>query len=238
MKKILFSLVALMCCMSINAQVMKVMKNGEVVKTYTAAEVSEVVFEEGVGPITGTAMRTGDIEVRWVRLWENGPKFAEYNVGATSETENGGYYCWGGKIDKNTEFDGIYSSEEFTNEHDTATNLWGSNWRMPTKEEFEALYENCDYKYISDYKGSGINVGQFTGKGDYAASSIVFPFAGYYMPEKNDFWTPNSQGWYWTSSSERYAVDEMCVNSGWLYMRTADDSGVQDGHSVRAVLAE
>ena len=47
--------------------------------------------------IAGTAKRTGDIDVRWVQLWEGGPKFAEYNVGAENKNaeDYGGYYCWG-----------------------------------------------------------------------------------------------------------------------------------------------
>ncbi len=43
---------------------------------------------------TGKAYATGpDCDVNWVQLWKNGPKFAEYNVGATSVTDYGGYYC-------------------------------------------------------------------------------------------------------------------------------------------------
>lgn len=46
MKKILFLLVALVCSMSINAQVMKVMKNGEEVATYRGTEYTIVFGEE------------------------------------------------------------------------------------------------------------------------------------------------------------------------------------------------
>lgn len=45
MKKIIFALIALMCSMSMNAQIMKVLKNGKVVKAYYAIEADEVVFE-------------------------------------------------------------------------------------------------------------------------------------------------------------------------------------------------
>ena len=45
---------------------------------------------------TGTAERTGG-NVKWIQLWENGPKFAEYNVGAENNNagDYGGYYNWG-----------------------------------------------------------------------------------------------------------------------------------------------
>ena len=69
MKKILFSLTALVASMSMNAQVMKVMKNGVEVAKYNGAEYS-VVFEEAP-PTTGTANATiNNVEtpVKWVQL--------------------------------------------------------------------------------------------------------------------------------------------------------------------------
>lgn len=44
MKKILFSLVALVAAMSMNAQVMKVYKNGAVVASYTGAQLDSIVM--------------------------------------------------------------------------------------------------------------------------------------------------------------------------------------------------
>ena len=46
MKKILFALVALVCSMSMNAQVMKIMKNGEEVATYKGSDYTVVFGEE------------------------------------------------------------------------------------------------------------------------------------------------------------------------------------------------
>ena len=69
----------------------------------------ELPQEPTNGPmvITGKATATINgktIDVNWVQLWENGPKFAEYNVGATSVTDyGGGLYSRGpfaGKSDK------------------------------------------------------------------------------------------------------------------------------------------
>ncbi|MDO5446669.1 MAG: hypothetical protein Q4F34_02690, partial [Prevotellaceae bacterium] len=77
MKKILFTLVALCATMSIEAQKIEIYDKGELVTTYYNEHGHEykVVFKE---IITGTAKRTGDIDVKWVRLWAGGPKFAEY----------------------------------------------------------------------------------------------------------------------------------------------------------------
>ena len=35
----------------------------------------------------------------FVRLWAGGPVWATKNIGATSVTDKGGYYCWGGLVD-------------------------------------------------------------------------------------------------------------------------------------------
>lgn len=50
MKKFLFALVLLMCGMCMNAQIVRIVKNGTVVKTYTSEEFDQVVFEEEVEP--------------------------------------------------------------------------------------------------------------------------------------------------------------------------------------------
>lgn len=46
MKKIIFTLIALCCALSMDAQILKVMKNGEVIMTLKASEADEFVFEE------------------------------------------------------------------------------------------------------------------------------------------------------------------------------------------------
>lgn len=59
MKKIFFSLVVLICCMSMNAQIMKVVKGTEVVATYKGADY-QVVFEEQV-PVTSITLNTATV---------------------------------------------------------------------------------------------------------------------------------------------------------------------------------
>lgn len=46
MKKILFAMAALICSMSMNAQVLKIMKDGEVIMEYKTADYDMVIFEE------------------------------------------------------------------------------------------------------------------------------------------------------------------------------------------------
>ena len=182
---------------------------------------------------TGTAKRTGDIDVNWVQLWDGGPKFAEYNVGAENNKpeDYGCLYGWGGTQDKNKN-DYNKGSVPLTGDYDTATNLWGSNWRMPTQEEFHALPENVNCTWTENYNGSGVNGWLCTGKGAYSSNSIFLPAAGFFggviIMKQND------HGRYWSSTpdDEDFSV---------FLTFTSDDSSIdvtyhKYGQSVRAVL--
>ena len=123
---------------------------------------------------TATAIIGGvETNVIWSQLWAGGPKFAEYNVGVTDgKAESyGGYYCWGKSIDKDPK--GASESGKFTltDTQDTATNLWGNNWRMPTQAELQALLKNCGVAWTDNYKESGK-------KGTYKLSRTCKPSAG------------------------------------------------------------
>ena len=60
-------------------------------------------------------------------------------------------------------------------EHDAAHVHWGGDWRMPTKDEFDALNGNCDWIWTTQ---NGVNGYVVRGRGDYAANSIFLPCAG------------------------------------------------------------
>ena len=181
-------------------------------------------------------------KVRWVQLWENGPKFAEYNVGATSATEYGGYYTWGGTYkngngiawsdDHNTTNTG---SGNLTNTEDTATKLWGSKWRMPTSAELSnkegGLLHECDCVWTTNYNGTGKNGLLCTGKGAYSSNSVFLPAAGYC---DNTGVHAKDSGFYWSSTANGdYAY--------YLYFKLGEQKLDYDhgyGYSVRAVLAK
>lgn len=119
-----------------------------------------------------------EVEVPWVQLWEGGPKFAAYNVGVTdgNPASYGGYYTWGGTIDKDPARSNYRDGDTLPEEYDTATQLWGSNWRMPTSDELQGLIDNCDVEknvVIGNHIGT-----RFTGKGAYVDYSLYLPAAG------------------------------------------------------------
>lgn len=160
-------------------------------------------------PTTGTAKATIDgkeVDVKWAQLWAGGPKFAEYNVGVTEgKAENYGcYYTWGGtyangkditwKDDRNT------GSIDLTGDTDTATKLWGNNWRMPTRVEFLNLLNECDCTWTVNYNNTGVNGLLCTGKSKsaYDSNSMFFPAAGYC--DSSGLFAQSTDGYYFTST--------------------------------------
>ena len=190
-------------------------------------------------PTTGKATRTGGFEVEWVQLWEDGPKFAVYNVGAENNKPEdfGGYYCWGSSYDESKGWKGEFFDVNYnlTGEHDTATKLWGNNWRMPTEEEFKDFYKNCNVttETVGGHSGHG-----FTGKGVYASNSIFLPNAGDY---DNTGLIDVDDSYYWSSSF--YYVDGYVGAYYFGFAYGIPESHVtywvrNDAMSVRAVLNE
>lgn len=190
-----------------NGLTIKLSPDGETfpVEMKTAAGRNIAIERNKIYPITfagdwgisGTATATIDgneVDVPWVQLWKNGPKFAKYNVGVTDgKAESlGGHYAWGGNIDE------AYLSGD----SDTATKLWGDNWRMPTYSEYYALYDHCKKSNDVTYTKETVNgqVGyRFTGTGDYAVNSLFLPLAGQ-LDECGELVLVNSYGYYWSSN--------------------------------------
>ena len=190
-------------------------------------------------PTTGTEKRTGNIDVKWVQLWKDGPKFAEYNVGVTDgKAESfGGYYNWGKTTNKDTSGDYKKGTDALTGTNDTATKLWGSKWRMPKKEELQALLVNCNVEWIDGsekkYNNTDVMGLLCTGKGDYSSNSVFLPAACYY--DRGNY-SQGDHGYYWSSTPAgsylayylKFDSDGRSVSNGSRYL----------GCSVRAVLAE
>ena len=130
----------------------------------------------------------------WVQLWEGGPKWATMNVGASSETDAGDYFMWGGTTanpsscswsncpykgtNQNTApytkyglaLDGNLDLDE---DDDAAAKEWGCGWRIPTREEYNDLLTKCTVTY--NYSKRGYT---FTSK-ENPTLSIFMPTAGY-----------------------------------------------------------
>lgn len=156
-----------------------------------------------------------------------GLKWATMNIGATDPTKTGMYFQWGdtqGYTEQQIQNgDRIFDSqhaiespmESLTAANDAATVNWGSNWRMPTKQEIEALIAatDIDYGYCVS---TGNEVEMITthptveelGTGSYAfrlrdktdpSKYLIFPAAGFaynnqFRYKDTDSWCLSSEG--------------------------------------------
>ena len=119
----------------------------------------------------------------------SGTLWATCNVGATSPEQAGLYFAWGettGYTDEQVKkgervFDKIsYKasgiSADLTLEQDAARANLGGEWRMPTKDEWQELIDNCDDAWTENYNGTGVSGYIFTSKVN--GNSVFFPAAG------------------------------------------------------------
>lgn len=187
----------------------------------------------------GVASIKNDGNKSWVQLWEDGPKFATCNLGANSPLDFGGAFTWGGKIDYTTAPDDeLYyktGTENLSGEDDTATAIWGTNWRMPTMYEYEEINNHC---YLSVTEVNGVRGVLLRGKGYYFINSIFLPLVSSWFLDKWKFFKQIS---YWTSTAAPdddpesaytfYISDEPTFYSMTSFHRTSCEP-------IRPVLAE
>ena len=116
----------------------------------------------------------------------SGTLWATMNVGASSETDYGNYYQYGKGAAQYaaTSGDSNYGGTEdpLDSSVDTASQVWGGSWHMPTRAQMEELTSNTTYQWVTNYKGSGINGVTFTATN---GAVLFFPAAG--------FWSNGSQ---------------------------------------------
>ena len=148
----------------------------------------------------------------------SGTLWATCNVGASKPEEYGDYFAWGeiepkktyeyenyklgakeGKVTKyctNSYWGVVDNKLELLPEDDAATANWGSNWCMPSKDQFDEL-KNSDYTTIEKTTLNGIDGVKVTSKKN--GKTLFFPEAGEYWYEN---FTHNDSGTYWTRSVE------------------------------------
>ena len=184
----------------------------------------------------------------------SGTLWATCNVGATKPEEYGDYFAWGetkpksiydwttykfvnGDIDKLTKYcdNSDWGNNGFTDNltslesgDDAATANWGSDWCMPTKEQWKELLENTTDEWTMQ---NGVKGRLFTSKKN--GKSLFLPAAGYRWVGHLDH--VGSYGYYWSSSL--YAGNPY---DAWVFYFTSDRYRVNvsyryGGRSVRAV---
>ena len=171
-----------------------------VIKTKTSSSTLTVAAGHVI-PIT-VDLASGVADINAYRMQTDGAFWAEKNIGANSSTDAGGYYGWGGTVSQNTSsyYSGTIGGTDpkLDLNHDTATQLWGGAWRMPTSTEL---------KIFSGYQGGDSNITKTwndTNKGFECSSSttsksVFFPAAGYYDSSSSSLTNKDTCGYYWQS---------------------------------------
>ena len=185
----------------------------------------------------------------------SGLLWATCNVGADTPEDYGDYFAWG-EIQPKYTYNYKWSTYQYCNgsgstltkycsnssygyngfidnlttllpEDDAATANWGANWRMPTKEEYEELYNNTTVTWTQQ---NGVNGRLFTASN---GNSLFLPAAGYCGNSSLN--GVGGSGFYWTSSLYTDNPDHawsLTFNSGYCSMYYYDR---YYGQSVRAV---
>ena len=154
----------------------------------------------------------------------SGLLWATCNVGAETPEDYGDYFAWGETQPKNnfswihyqycmgsnktlTKYcnNSSYGYNGFTDnlttllpEDDAATANWGSGWRMPTREEWQELYNNTTVTWTTQ---NGVNGRLFTASN---GNSLFLPAAGY---RGSSLSNAGSYGYYWSSSLDTVEPD-------------------------------
>ena len=187
----------------------------------------------------------------------SGLLWATCNIGAETPEGYGGYFAWGETVPKN---DYQWSSYLYCNgdynqltkycnnpsygyngfidnlttlepSDDAATAHWGGNFRIPTKEEFEELYNNTTVTLIQQNDVNGYLFTALDGSGN----SLFLPLAGYRY--RASLVATGDAGYYWSSSllAEPDHVGFFFLSSTHYY---ANDERRYRGHTVRPVCPE
>lgn len=136
----------------------------------------------------------------------SGLLWAETNVGASTPYADGDYYAWGETETKSyyswstykwsnspTKYNYSDDKTKLEASDDVATVKWGKECRMPSRAEFQELYNKCDWTWKSSYNGArGYLV---TGP---SGQTIFLPASGRRF--NGDLNGHGSYGCYWSSS--------------------------------------
>ena len=179
-------------------------------------------------------------------------KWATTNIGASKPEENGDYFAWGetepksnynwstykwcnGSYNSLTKYNTSNSYGTVDNKtvlelgDDAARVKWGGSWRMPTKEEFDELKNQCNWVWTTQ---GGKNGYRITGP---SGDSIFLPAAGFL--EGTSLKQSGTYGLYWSS----YSGNNLPHYAYYLYFRSGyvnwDLYYRYNGRSVRPVIS-
>ena len=174
-----------------------------------------IAFAKVEGQLSYGALKSFDAE----RIESNMPvdlglsvKWASSNLAATDTNPLGSYYGWGELEIKNSYYwdsykyaaqnaNGAYYITDYCDADgrylldsgdDSAKQILGGSWRMPTSAEWQELIKNCVWKIVTEKGISGYRVSS-----NKTGNSIFLPYAGAFSKTKLE--QKGTKGLYWCS---------------------------------------
>lgn len=189
--------------------------------------ISQPQLDTDLGNATGQFNGHDYVDLGLSVMW------ATCNVGASSPSEYGDYYIWGGIEPKSESSSGYAEGADMVDisgnpQYDAATANWGDGWRMPTLKEAEEL-EECAWEWTTREGVNGYNV---TGPN---GNSIFFPAVGFSRGTSLDVLYIGEYGSYWLSEGSALASYAMTISSDSYLIGGAVYSS-DNGYSIRPVL--
>ena len=179
----------------------------------------------------------------------SGTKWALCNIGANKPTEYGDYFAWGdtstksnyvGRTCETYDLD-IYSlkMEDYVNRrnvlsdnYDAAAYILGERWRIPSGEQAQELIDYCQWGWVNNYEGSGVN--GMLGISKINGAKVFLPASGY--AQSGNHLMVGDNGGYWTGSPNMIAS-----NRAWSIAFDSNIINVFDhglryyGYSIRPI---
>ena len=174
---------------------------------YDLTKVKDVTFFEAE-----TASNYVDLELPSGTLW------ATCNIGAQNPEDYGDYFAWGETTPKNkynwttyqlsngssttlkryctsSSYGTVDNKKELLAEDDAATAIWGSDWQMPSKKQFDELIDpsNTKTEWTRENGTYGRKITSLRN-----GKSIFLPAAGYY--EDSSRYGDGDDAFYWSRS--------------------------------------
>lgn len=184
--------------------------------------------------------------------------WATCNIGAERPEEYGDYYSWGeiepkrsyawdnyihsnGSNKKLTKYcsDSSYGDKGFTDnktsldpEDDVAHIKLGKGWRIPTREEFEELMQNCTWTWNTLNGVNGYLV--TSNKSGYTDRSIFLPASG--LRSLSNLFFVGQYGFYWsTTTSNNFPDSAVSLYIFYGHLSIIESSAYCQGQCIRPV---
>ena len=169
-------------------------------------------------------------------------KWATCNVGANTPEEYGDYSAWG-EVETKESYEpnnykfvnggsAVNDKNTLDIENDVAHKEWGGKWRMPSREEFDELIQNCTWTWTTQKGVNGFLV--TSNKPGYTDRSIFLPAAG--LRSLSELRLSGNIGFYWTTTPSEHFAESACF----LYITPGfkslyESAARNQAHTVRPV---